>query len=85
MQNRDRVWWWLAAAVALILGFALVARRNHNGWFLVLLGAVYLGAMTGTARRLAASNPSLARWVLLGITLLLLLLAVIVGAVLRGW
>jgi hypothetical protein len=85
MQNRSRVWWWLAAAVALVLGFVLVVRGDHNGWFLVLLGAVYLGAMTDVARRLSASNPRLARWGLLGITLLLLLLAVIVGAVLRGW
>lgn len=83
MQNR-RVWWWLAAAVALILGFFLIVRGDHNGWFLVLLGVVYLGAMTGTARRLTASNPSLARWGLLGLTLLLVLLTVIAGAILRG-
>ncbi len=80
MQNRQRAPWWAAAAVSLILGLVLVWRGNHNGWFLVVLGAVYVGALTSSARRLAASNPRLARWALAGITLLLLVLVVLTGA-----
>jgi hypothetical protein len=83
MQNRQRVSWWLAAAVSILLGLVLVWRHNHNGWFLVILGTVYLGVLTGTARGPAASNPRLARWGLVGIALLLIVLAVIVGAFLR--
>ena len=79
MQNRSAPWW-AAAAVSLILGLVLVWRGDHNGWFLVVLAAGYAGALTGTARRLAASNPTLARWALVGITLLLVVLAVLVGA-----
>jgi hypothetical protein len=85
MQNRERALWWLAAALSIIVGLLLVWRLNHNGWFLVMLGTAYLGVLIGTARRPAVSNPRLIRWWgLAGITLLLLVLVVIVGAVLRG-
>jgi len=83
MRNRDRLWWWLAAAAALVLGFVLIVRGDHNGWFLVVLGAVYVGAMIGTATGHASWSQDRIRWGLLGITLLLVLLAVVAGAILR--
>lgn len=79
MPKRQRAAWWLAAAVSITLGFVLVLLGDHNGWFLVVLGAVYAGAMTATGRRLTAANPLLLRWGLVGITLLLVLAAVVVG------
>jgi hypothetical protein len=81
MQNRQRAVWWLATALLFIVGFLLVLRVNHRGWLFVILGAVFLGALTATDRGLAVSHPRLARWALAGIALLLLLLVVIVGVV----
>jgi hypothetical protein len=82
MQNRQRVWLWLAAAVSFVVGFILVLNDSSAGWFLIIMGTVYIGALTPPGRGLAASNPSLVRWGLVGVTLLLVLLVVVVGAVL---
>ena len=48
---------------------------HHNG-------DNYIGASTRAGQGLAASNPSLARWGLVGVALLTVLLAVVVGVVL---
>ena len=82
MHNRQRAWLWLAAAVSLIVGFILVLSDSGAGWFLIILGIIDIGASTRAAQGLAASNPSLARWGLVGVALLTVLLAVVVGAVL---
>jgi len=82
MQSRQRVWLWLAAAISFVAGFILVLNDSGAGWFLIIMGTIYIGASTRPGQGLAASNPSLVRWGLIGVTLLLVLLAVIVGAVL---
>jgi hypothetical protein len=82
MYNRQRVWLWLAAAVSFVVGFILVLSDSSAGWFLIIMGTVYIGALTRPGQGLAASNPGLVRWGLVGVTLLLVLLAVVVGAVL---
>jgi hypothetical protein len=82
MQKRERAWLWLAAAMSFIVGLVLVWNDSGAGWFLIIMGFVYIGASTRVGQGLAASNPSAARWVLVGVTVLLVLLAVVVGAVL---
>jgi hypothetical protein len=81
MQNRQRVWLWLSAAVSFIVGFIFVLNDSGAGWFLIIMGIMYLGTSTSAGQTWAASNPSLARWGLISITLLLVLLAIVVGAV----
>jgi len=64
------------------VGLILVWNDSGAGWFLIIMGVVYIGASTGESQAWAASNPSLGRWALIGVTVLLLLFAVVVGAVL---
>jgi hypothetical protein len=78
MQNRQRAWFWLAAAVLFVVGFMLVMNDSAAGWFLIILGISYLGASTRAGQSWATSNPSIARWGLIGVTLLLVLLVVVV-------
>ena len=78
MQNRQRVWFWLAAAVLFVVGLMLVMNDTTAGWFLIILGITYLGASTRADQSWATSNPSIARWGLIGVTLLLILLVVLV-------
>jgi len=82
MHNRHRAWLWLAAAVSFVVGFILVLNDSGAGWFLIIMGIIYSGASTRPGQELTASNPSLVRWGLVGVTLLLVLLAVVVGTVL---
>ena len=82
MHNRQRAWLWLAAAVSFIVGLLLVLNDSGAGWFLIIMGIIYIGASTRAGQGLAASNPSLVRLGLVGVTLFLVLLAVVVGAVL---
>lgn len=82
MHNRQRTWLWLAAAVSFVVGFILVLNDSGAGWFLIIMGIIYIGASTRAGQGLAASNPSLVRWGLVGVTLLVVLLAVVIGAVL---
>lgn len=80
MRNNQRTWLWLSAAFSFVVGFILVLNDSGAGWFLIIMGIVYIGASTRAGQGLAASNPSLARWGLVGVTLLLVLLAGVVGA-----
>ena len=82
MNASPQIWLWASAAVSLITGFLLVMNDSGAGWFLVILGITYIGASTQPGQAWAASNPSLGRWGLIGVTLLLVLLAVVVGAIL---
>ena len=82
MQSRQRVWLWLAAAISFVAGFILVLNDSGAGWFLIIMGTIYIGASTRPGQGLAASNPSLGRWGLFGVTLLLVLLAIVVGVLL---
>jgi hypothetical protein len=82
MHKRTRAWLWLSAVVLFITGFILVLNDSAAGWFLIILGITYVGASTQAGQAWAESNPSLGRWGLVGLTLLLVLLAVIAGIVL---
>jgi hypothetical protein len=82
MPDRSRTWLWLSAAVSFLVGLVLVLNDSGAGWFLIIMGIVYIGASTSVGQGLAASNPGLVRWGLVGVTLLLILLTIVVGAVL---
>ena len=81
MYNRQRVWLWLSAIVSFIVGFILILNDSSAGWFLIILGFTYLGASTGAGQAWAVSNPGLARWGLIGVTSLLIMLFFVVCAV----
>ena len=81
MDKRQKAWLWASAAVSMVVGIILIANDSAAGWFLVIMGLAYLGASTRPGQSLAASNPSLTRWGLIGSTLLLVVLVVIAGAV----
>jgi hypothetical protein len=81
MQNRQRTWTWIAAAVSFVVGIIFVLNDSAVGWFFIIMGMVYLGGATRPGQDWAASNPSLSRWVLIGVTLLLILLIVVFGVV----
>jgi hypothetical protein len=81
-MDSQKIWLWLSAAVLFVVGFILVMSDSSAGWFLIILGITYLGLTTRPGQTWSSSNPSLARWVLIGVTLLLVLLTVIVGVVL---
>lgn len=70
MQRRDRVWLWFSAAVSIVAGFALVFNNSGAGWFLIVLGSIYIGASGRAAQGSAASNTRWIWWGLVGVTLL---------------
>ncbi len=86
MHNRQRTWIWLAAALSFVVGLILVLNDSAAGWIFFIIGLSYIGTSTRAGQAWAASNPSLVRWGLIGVTLLLvllllLLLLLVVGAV----
>ena len=81
MNNRQKAWAWSAAAISFVAGFILWLNDSAAGMFLILMGIIFIGTLTRPGQTWATINPSLARWGLIGVTLLLVLLAVVVGAV----
>ena len=83
MQNRSRAWLWSAAAISFIMGLILLLNDSSGpGLFFILMGIIYVGASNRAGQAAEASNPSLGRWGLIGVSLLLILLVVVVGVVL---
>lgn len=82
MLTREMTWLWLSAAVSFVFGFILILNNSGAGWFLIIMGIIDVGASTPAGQGLLPSNPGLARWGLVGVTVLLVLLAVILGAAL---
>jgi len=82
MSNRQKTGLRISAAVLFIVGFVLVMNDSSAGWFLVIMGIIYIGVSTRAGQGWAASNPRFARWGLIGVTLLLVLVTILVGAVL---
>ena len=72
---------WLSAAVAMIVGFLLVMNDSGAGWFLIIMGIIDIGAAARPGQALAQSNRGLVRWGLVGLTLLLVALVIVTGAV----
>ncbi len=81
MNASPRVGLWIAGAVSLIVGFLLVMNDSSAGWFLIIMGIIDIGATTRAGQGLTPSNRGLVRWGLVAVTLLLVLLALIAGAV----
>jgi len=81
MNGSPRSLLWLSAAVSLIVGFLLVMKDSGAGWFLILMGIIDIGAATRPGQGLAPSNRGLVRWGLVGLTLLLVVLVIVTGAV----
>ena len=80
MQTQRR--WLIGSAVVLfIVGFILVFNDSAAGWFLIILGITYIGASTRAGQAWAASNPEIEKWGLIIVTLLIVLLVIVVGAV----
>ena len=77
MHNRQRTWIRLAATLSFVVGLVLVLNDSGAGWIFFIIGMSYLGIST----RAGQANPSFVRWGLIGVTLLLVLLVVVVGAV----
>ena len=82
MDNRQKTWLWISAAALFIVGILLVWNDSGAGWFLIILGMTYLGASTQAGQTWATNNPDFARWGLIGVTLLLIILGILVGAIL---
>ena len=82
MNASPRIWLWLSATVSLIAGFLLVMNDSGAGWFLIILGIIDIGATTRAGRGLAPSDRGMIRWGLIAVTLLLVVLVLIAGAVL---
>jgi hypothetical protein len=83
MDNRQKTWIWLGAAMSFAVGFLLLMNDSSAaGIFLMLLGIGSLATLTRSGQTLARSNPGLAKWGLIAIPVLVVLLAVIVGALL---
>ena len=80
MSNRPRAWLLSAAVLAFVVGLILVISGSAAGWFFFILTPVYLGASTRAGQTWATSNFRLVRWSLIGVTLLLVILAFVVGA-----
>jgi hypothetical protein len=79
IKNRQKGWLWLSTAVLFVVGFILVMNDSGAGWFLIILGITYLGLSTGRGQTWAVSNPKTTRWVFVGMTVLLVMLAIIIG------
>ena len=81
MNASPQIWLWASAAVSLITGFLLVMNDSGAGWFLIIMGIINIGATTRAGRRLAHSNRGMTGWGLIAVTLLLVVLVLIAGAV----
>jgi uncharacterized membrane protein HdeD (DUF308 family) len=82
MDSRQKTWVWLSAAISFIVGFILVMNDSGAGWFLIIMGIIYIGTLTQPGQRWAKSNPDFTRLALIGVAGLLVILALVAGAVL---
>lgn len=82
MHNRKRIWLWLSAAVSFVVGFIFVLNDSSAGWFFIIMGIIYIGISTRAGQGLSASKPNLIKWGLISGTLLLILLAIVIGIIL---
>jgi hypothetical protein len=81
MDNRQKVWLWAAAALSFVVGLIFIWNDSAAGWIFLVLGLMYLGVSLRAGQKLGSSAPSLVRWALVGVFVLLILLVVVVGAV----
>ena len=81
MNASPEIWLWVSAAVSLLTGFLLVMNDSGAGWFLIIMGIINIGATTRAGRGRAYSNRGMTGWGLIAVTLLLVVLVLIAGAV----
>jgi len=82
MNKNQKSWLWLSTSASFIVGFILVLNDSGAGWLLIIMGIIYISSTTRAGQAWAESNPRLTRWGLIGVTVLLVLLAVVAGVVL---
>lgn len=82
MDKHQRIWMGVTVAVSFLVGLLLVWNDSAPGWFLIILGMVYLGMLTRPGQALSASRPTLVKWGLIGTVLLALLAAALAAIVL---
>jgi hypothetical protein len=82
MNKNQRTWLWLSAIVSFVVGFILVLNDSGAGWFLIIMGMVYIGSLSRPGQTWTEANPRATRWALIGITVLLVLIVSVAGAVL---
>ncbi len=61
----------------LFVGWALINSDNSGGWIFFILGLAYLAGTIGPGKSVANENPKLLRWVIAGLTALVLLIAIV--------
>ena len=81
MCSHQRAWLLSAAVMSFVVGLIFVLNDSAAGWLFFVMGLSYIGVSTRAGQAWAATNPSLVQWGLIGVTLLLILLAVVIGAV----
>ena len=82
MKNGQKTWLWLSAIVSFVVGFILVMNDSSAGWFLIIMGMVYISSLTRPGQTWTEANPRITRWAFIGITIALVLIVVITGAAL---
>jgi uncharacterized membrane protein HdeD (DUF308 family) len=82
MKNSQKTWLRLSAIVSFVVGFILVMNDSAAGWFLIIMGIVYIGSLTRPGQAWTKANPRITRWAFIGITITLVLIVVITGAAL---
>ena len=78
-NNRSRV----LGVVWFIIGLVLVISDNSGGWVFFIIGLVYLASSTDQGGQWIAENPGLARGILIGLVILLVL--VVTGLVIINY
>ncbi len=81
MDHQDKVWLWITAVVSIVMGSVLVLNDSGAGWFLIILGITYIGGSTGVGQKWASTKLDLARWGLIGVTILTTVLVFVSAAV----
>lgn len=83
MDTRQRTWIWIGAALSFVVGLLLIMKDSSaGGLFLILLGIGSLATLTRSGQAWAGSNLNLAKWGLIAIPALVVLLALILAALL---
>ncbi len=83
MNDLQKNFIWISAAVGSVAGIVLLIRENAAGWFLMLLGGLDIAVLTRRGQMLSTSRPVLVRWGLIAAHGLLIALTVWLGLVKR--
>ena len=82
MNKNQKTWLWLSTIASFVVGFILILNDSGAGWFLIIMGIVYFSGITRAGQAWKETNPRLTRWAFTGLTVLLVLIIVVSGAVL---